>query len=160
MMNNKYDVIISNDTMYFYDHLEVHKKIITSFYKVLKENGVLILNLPALKICSGIHDVAVGGRYRFTKKDIKNFIDKDSFCIQKALYWPLLVSPIIIIVRIMQRVQLKLCGDNIKIKSDIDLPPKWLNYFLYNLIQFENLFFLKKLFASSLFFVLKKFDSF
>jgi len=158
--NNKYDVIISNDTMYFYDQMEIHKKIIISFYKVLKENGVLILNLPALKICSGIHDVAVGGRYRFTKKDIKKIIDKDSFCIQNALYWPFLVSPIIIIMRTMQRMKLKLYGDKIEIKSDINLPPKWLNCFLYNLIQFEKLFFLKKLFASSLFFVLKKFDSF
>lgn len=155
IMPNNYDVVVSNDTLYFFANSEDQKKVIANFYKVLKKGGIAILNLPAFKVFEGIHDVAVSGQYRFTEKDVKKIVDKNLFCIQSVLYWPFLISPIILILRTIQRLKLKLCK-NIKIKSDIDLPPKWLNYFLYYLIQFENHVFKNKYFASSLFLVVKK----
>lgn len=155
MSSNKYDVIISNDTLYFFSDLDVQKRIISGFYNVLKKNGIIIMNLPAFRLLGGIHDIAVCGRCRFTKGDIRKIINKEQFVLQKALYWPFLLSPVIFIARTLQRIKRRMVK-NIKIESDIDLPPGWLNMFLYNLIKFENAVVKWKPFASSLFLVIKK----
>ena len=44
-----YDVIVSNDTMYFFN-LKEQKSILSEFHKSLNVNGVVILNLPSFNI--------------------------------------------------------------------------------------------------------------
>ncbi|EDZ62258.1 SAM-dependent methyltransferase [Sulfurimonas gotlandica GD1] len=152
--NKLYDVIISNDTMYFFT-LEEQTLILNEFYKSLKHNGIIILNLPSLDIFSGSHDEAVGITKRFNEKMVSSMVDSSKYRIIKKIYWPFLLSPIIFLVRYMQRLQLK-SKKNIEIKSDIDMPSSIVNNILYKIVSFENKFFKKKPFGSSLFLVLKK----
>ena len=62
--DKQYDVIISNDTMYFFDLYE-QQKILNEFYLSLNGGGIIILNLPSFSAFSGIHDKAVGIQKRF-----------------------------------------------------------------------------------------------
>jgi SAM-dependent methyltransferase len=148
------DVIISNDTFYFISEAE-RKKLISDFYKLLRPNGMVLLNLPALKAFRGIHDISVGIGYRFSKKDIKKMIDKGEFSIQRINYWPFFLSPVIYFSRLVQRIKIKM-NKNIKIESDIDLPPEWINKLLYKLTSSENKILRRKPFGSSLFLVLRR----
>ncbi len=148
------DVFISNDTFYFINETE-RKTLINDFYNLLRPNGLIILNLPALKAFRGIHDISVGVNYRFSKKDIKKMVDISKFKIERATYWPFFLSPIIFTSRLIQRIKLK-TNKNIKIESDIDLPSKRMNDLLFKLTQTENNIFRKKPFGSSLFLVLKR----
>jgi len=148
------DVIISNDTFYFISAGE-RKVLISDFHKILRPNGLVILNLPALKAFRGIHDISVGINSRFSKKDLSEMIDTAKFKVFRATYWPFFLSPLIFISRFFQRMKL-LMIKNVVIKSDIDLPPDWLNNFFYKLSVFENNTFRHKAFGSSLFVVLKK----
>jgi SAM-dependent methyltransferase len=148
------DVIISNDTFYFITEAE-RKQLISDFYKLLRPNGIVLLNLPALNAFRGIHDISVGIGYRFSKKDIKKMIDKEEFSIQRVNYWPFFLSPIIYFSRFFQRIKLKM-NKNIKIESDIDLPPDWINKLLFKLTRCENNIFRRKPFGSSLFLVLRR----
>jgi SAM-dependent methyltransferase len=148
------DVIISNDTFYFINETE-RKKLIQDFHNLLRPNGLVILNLPALKAFRGIHDISVGVNYRFSKRDIKKMINPSQFKILRATYWPFFLSPIIFITRFFQRIKLKI-NKNAKIESDIDLPPKEINNLLFKLTRIENAVFKNKPFGSSLFLVLKK----
>jgi SAM-dependent methyltransferase len=148
------DVIISNDTFYFINETE-RKTLIQDFHNLLRPNGLVILNLPALKAFRGIHDISVGVNYRFSKRDIKKMINPSHFKIIRATYWPFFLSPVIFITRFFQRIKLKI-NKNTKIESDIDLPSNIINNLLFKLTQIENKILYKKPFGSSLFLVLKK----
>ncbi|OGC04150.1 hypothetical protein A2276_06015 [candidate division WOR-1 bacterium RIFOXYA12_FULL_43_27] len=150
-----YDVVVSNDTLYFYADPAEHRKIVWGFCEVLRKGGILVLNLPAFNLFGGIHDIAVGGKYRFTKRDIKHLFDSSSFQVQTCIYWPLFLSPAIFIIRSLQKIKLRLLK-NMEIKSDIDLPSAWTNNLLYKIVSFENFICKWKPFGSSLFVVAKK----
>ena len=151
---NKYDVIISNDTMYFFNNKE-QKNILDEFYKSLNTNGLVILNLPSFDSFKGIHDKAVGIQKRFTYPMVVSMVDTSKYEIIEKKYWPFLLSPVVFFVRSVQRVVLTV-NKNIKIKSDISIPTSFVNKILFYLVRFENNLFTKKPFGSSLFLVLRK----
>lgn len=152
--DKKYDVIISNDTMYFFS-LDEQKKILDEFYKSLNYNGIVILNLPYSNIFSGMHDKAVGIQQRFTQKMINDMIDFSKYGIVRKAYWPFILFPIILLTRSFQKLKLFLDKD-IEIKSDIDMPSNWVNNILYQIVKNENKYLSKKPIGSSLFLVLKR----
>ncbi|MDD3013265.1 MAG: class I SAM-dependent methyltransferase [Candidatus Gastranaerophilales bacterium] len=152
---NTYDVVISNDTFYFVEGIENKIKVLDSFYNVIKDNGIIIINLPALDIFRGTHDIAVGIKNRFNLKDINNFINKDKFLVRKIIFWPFLLSPIIFFLRLTQRIKFKIFK-SCKITSDIETLPAFLNQILYCITEFENKFIKHKPFGSSIFLVLEK----
>ena len=150
-----YDAIFSCDTLYYLSKEEVYI-FLENCHKLLNENGLLVLNIPALEIFSGIHDVAVGIQHRFTRKDVFDFIDGEKYEVKQYEYWPFITSPLIFLVRILQRMKLYFVPATM-IKSDVKLPPKLLNWFLFIICSFE-LKYLAKIapFGSSIFLVLKK----
>ena len=148
------DIIISCDTFYFFTK-EEQAEILRKFHKILKQNGLVILNLPALKIFRGIHDKAVGIKDRFNKKIAKSIIDPNMFTINKMTYWPFSLSFLIYLTRLQQRIIMKF-NPNYTVQSDISLPPKLLNGFLLLLIRLENIILKYKPFGSSIFVVLRK----
>ena len=72
-------------------------------------------------------------------------------------YWSFILSPLILLVRFIQRVQLKLNLIELKnIKSDVTVPSNFVNNLFYRIVKFEESLFRKGIFGSSLFMVLKK----
>ncbi len=152
--NELYDVIVSNDTMYFFN-LKEQQEILDVFYKSLNSGGIIILNLPSFSFFRGTHDKAVGIKKRFSKAMISDMIDFTQFDIVQKRYWPFLLSPLIFFIRFFQRLRFYL-NKNMKIDSDIDVPDNFINKLLYRIVSFENTVFNEKPFGSSLFLVLKK----
>ena len=149
---NTFDIIISNDTFYFFT-FEEKKEILKNFYKILNKDGLVILNLPALNSFSGVHNEAVGIKNRYSKRDLNLFIDESYFYLKNVQFWPILLSPIIFFMRFIQRLKMK--KSDYKIVSDLNLPPKLINSLLYYLTKFEISLNLRIPFASSMFIVLK-----
>jgi SAM-dependent methyltransferase len=153
---NYADIIISNDNFYFLSEDE-RKEAACQFHKILKPGGIVILNIPAFAIFRGIHDKSVGITYRFSKKDIWTiFEEKDFLCIQ-SFYWPFVLFPFIFFVRLFQRIKMRLYPATL-IKSDIALPAKLFNTFLFKAISAERKLLPGKfkLIGSSLFLVMEK----
>ena len=150
----RFDVIISNDTLYFLQRDEIGR-FMNACSDLLNQGGLLICNLPAMEAFSGTHDVSVGIRQRFSKRDIKKYFSDDRFGMIKVIYWPLLLSPVIFIVRAAQRVKTRLFPDAI-IHSDIDLPPVLINRVLALICRLDIKYLSSRPFGSSLFLVLKK----
>lgn len=150
------DVIISNDTFYFFD-MEWCAKIIKQCYQVLRPNGLLILNLPACNAFRGIHDISVGIKHRFTKNDVCILFSNGKFNIIKRIYWPFLLSPIIYLKRLRQRIKMRI-NPSFEVCSDIDMPRGFLNSFLAGITSLENRIFPVKPFGSSIFLVAQKSD--
>ena len=149
-----FDVIISSDVLYFLSKSD-QQIVLSDFYNLLKKNGIVILNLPALKAFGGIHDKAVGIEHRFNKNDIEILIERTHFQLKYFTFRLFLLSPLVYFERLIQRIKIKLLK-NVKIESDIDLPPKIINNLLYRICNFEKNNIRKAPFGSSIFCVLEK----
>ena len=148
------DVIVSNDTLYFLDDQE-RIDLMGSTSKVLRPGGLFILNLPALQPFRGIHDLSVGVKHRFAKQEVYRLFDPSQFQIVRSIYWPSLLSPGIYIVRLVQRIKMRM-NPSFDLRSDIDLPKHWVNLLLTGITRFENRWVPTKPFGSSLFLVAKR----
>lgn len=147
------DVIVSNDTLYFLNNDE-QKSFIDSCHSILKNKGILIINVPALNIFKGMHDRSVGINDRFDSRKINKLFSETKFSMT-YLYWPFFLSPIIASIRLSQRVKMYF-NKKIEIKSDIDMPPLYINKLISILLSVENKIPIKPPFGSSLFIVAKK----
>jgi SAM-dependent methyltransferase len=149
-----FDVVISNDVLCYLDE-EQARSTLLKVHAVLKPGGVFMGNLPAFKAFGGIHDISVGIRKRYTRGEFMELVDPGQFEAVSMLYWPFFLSPIVFVARFLQRIKIRF-DRNLEIKSDIDLPPRWINQFLLHIVSFENSVFKKKPWGSSLFFVIRK----
>lgn len=151
---NSTEVLISNDTFYF---LKADEKLsfLNQCDSVLTDNGLLLLNLPALRAFEGIHDIAVGIKHRFNKIEMRDLFSRSAFKIQASLYWPFLLAPVIYLTRLYERRELRM-HPNLVARSDNKLPLPALNRLLYSIVDFENRMLRKKPLGSSLFLVAKK----
>lgn len=153
----KFDVIICNDVFYCLDKIQIFNAL-QNLQALLEPNGILLSNNNAFNIFYGTHDIAVGGKWRFTRKDFQEFTAKTSLKIQYYSYWTWVLSPLVLAVRISQQIQLKLGFiDTSKLVSDVSVPPDWLNVFFYKMVKIEEKILRKGFFGSSLFLRIEKY---
>lgn len=152
-----FDIVVSNDVLYQFDDKDISSAF-DSIFKVLKPGGVFISNNNAFSVFWGTHDIAVGSKRRFVLTDFQHFLSKEKgLKIVKHTYWSILLSPLILSVRLLQRLQLALGlikPENVK--SDVSLPSDFMNKLFYGICDFERKNFKKSPFGSSLFLVMKK----
>lgn len=150
-----YDVIVNNDTLY---HLSIYQR--TVFFKsclnLLKPNGIMILNVPALNAFKGNHDFAVGITERFSKSTLVPFIQSTGFEVARSQYWPFVLSPIIWATRATQKFQRNVSKPTDGYRSDLGLPHLTINKILQALCACEGTSGIKPPWGSSLFLVLTK----
>lgn len=151
-----FDVIINNDVLYqFEDNIIIQS--IKNLERKLKNNGLLISNNNAFDIFYGTHDIAVGGKQRFTKADFGNYLAQTGLRILNYSYWSLFLSPLILSVRLIQQFQLKFNLINLaNIKSDVHVPGNFVNNTLYKIVKIEERLLKNGGFGSSLFLVIGK----
>jgi SAM-dependent methyltransferase len=149
--NQKFDVIICNDVFYCLDKTQIINAL-NSIETLLKPNAIFLSNNNSFNIFYGTHDIAVGGKWRFTQKDFQEYTSKTSLKIQYYSYWTWVLSPLVLAIRISQQIQLKFgLIDTSKLVSDVSVPPDWLNETLYKMVKIEEKILRKGFFGSSLF---------
>ena len=67
--------------------------------RVLRPNGLLILNLPAFPFLHSPHDEAVMTARRFRKKEIRSLLAENGFAIRRLTYWTTLLFPLAVLAR-------------------------------------------------------------
>ena len=145
------DVIVSNDTLYFLDR-DQQVSVVRQCAAILRPGGLLILNVPALRAFSGIHDLSVGIRERFSRDDTARLLGGPSFEVVRECYWPFVLSPLIYAARAAQRRRMRR-NPGFEVQSDSSLPPRWINKALLAVVRAENRLLSRKPFGSSLFLV-------
>lgn len=148
------DVLISNDTFYFFT-FEDQREITDAVSRLLRKDGLLIINIPALKAFRGIHDIRVGISERLSDKDIPKIYDKAKYNRVEKIYWPFFLSPVIWLTRYIQRMKIKTLK-RVSVESDVKDEGGILNSVLYSMTNLENNLLRRKPFGSSLLLVLKK----
>ena len=105
--SQKFDVIICNDVFYCLNKTQIINAL-QNIEILLNSNSIFLSNNNAFNIFYGTHDIVVGGKWRFTLKDFQEFTSNTSLTIQYHSYWTLILSPLVLLVRISQQIQLKL----------------------------------------------------
>jgi len=145
-----FDTIICNDVLCYFTMEEI-PPIIEGFKSLLKPGGLLIMNNPAHAAFAGNHDVAVGIVTRFNPLALKRVVVSCQLSVVSYSCWPFLLSPMIFLVRKLQRR--KSGGE---VVSDVSMPPFWLNNLLYSICKLEMKIFSRAPWGSSVFIVARK----
>lgn len=127
-LDQKYDVIMLVDVLYFFCESD-WRRITDKMNTLLNSDGIVLMNLPAFKGFSGSHDIAVGIKRRFEKRDIRKIFTLNRYKILNIIYWPFFLSPMIYLVRRLQKMMMRVFNYNKGI-SDIKLPVPFINKIL------------------------------
>lgn len=153
----QFDVIICNDVLYCLDKIQIANAL-QNISSLLTVEGIFLSNNNAFNIFYGTHDIAVGGKWRFTLKNFHEFLQNTPLQIQHHSYWTWVLSPLVLTIRIFQQIQLKLgMIDSSKLVSDVSVPPIWLNESFYKMVKIEEKILRKGFFGSSLFLRMEKY---
>jgi SAM-dependent methyltransferase len=152
LFDEKFDIIICNDVLYQFNNESI-TGILQGLFSRLKDEGMIISNNQAFDIFSGTHDIAVGSQQRFTISKIKNlvFTSNPNYNIVYSNYWSLFLSPLILLIRLTQKLKLLFNFVDLNtLKSDVNTPIPLINNFFYKLSKLEEFLIKKSPFGSSL----------
>lgn len=153
----QFDVIICNDVFYCLAKIQITNAL-QNISALLNTDGIFLSNNNAFNIFYGTHDIAVGGKWRFTRNDFQGFLQNTPLQIQNYSYWTWMLSPLVLSLRTFQQIQLILgLIDTSKLVSDVSIPPIWLNELFYKMVKVEERILRKGFFGSSLFLSAKKY---
>ncbi len=151
--NESYDVIVCLDVLY-HSGIINDLAVVEKFYYGLKEDGILIINLPAFAYLKRAHDTMVHTKKRYRKNPFVKKLKNIGFSIVNSGYRMPHVYFIILITKLFLKN-----GKKNESKSDLKELAGWLNYLLCIFGKFENWWFSRGFsfpVGSSLFIVAKK----
>ena len=133
---NKYDVISCIDVLYCFPDEKI-VEILKWMGSALNPNGIIIVNNNAFNAFKGGHDIALGIKKRFTKKELVQIVGAAGLRFKYNKFWNFLPSPLIFLFR---KTQLALLAIGVlkpnTIKSDVNMPSAWVNSFFYKTMKF------------------------
>jgi SAM-dependent methyltransferase len=104
---------------------------LAEFRRVLRPGGTLVVNLPAFQWMSSAHDARVHNTRRFSAGQARALLLAAGFTAVRARYWNALLFPLMV-------VQRKVLARNAGHRSDVALPPPWLNQGLHAVTSLER----------------------
>jgi len=131
---NTFDVVTCLDVLY-HQNVEVDLAL-QSIRPLLRDDGLLVINVPAIPSLAGNHDIQVEGARRFLKLQLRQLLQNNQYKIENLQYWNTFLAPVIWLVRFMQRTFPTLSRKHMT--SEVKLPSKFLNQCLLNLLCIED----------------------
>ena len=149
-----YDIIVCLDVLN-HQGIKNDTEIVKRFYSSLKEEGILIINLPAFESLRRGHDFVVKTARRYTRKRIEDIMRKGGFSVYKTTYrLPLLF----ILIKLIKTLQIFM-KSSFREKSDTQHLSKIINNLILMIVRIENLMLksnINMVFGSSVFAVAKR----
>ncbi|WP_228455031.1 class I SAM-dependent methyltransferase [Polaribacter haliotis] len=133
-LNNKFDIIIASDCL---EHLKDDEKAIKNWNSLLKDNGKLIVFVPAYNWLWSNHDEVNMHYRRYINKDLKNLLENNNLKIIKKSYWNFTLLPAVAIYRFLSNN----IGSKKESTGDISKINPVINTSLLSLLTLENRFF-------------------
>ncbi|WP_395740816.1 class I SAM-dependent methyltransferase [Prosthecobacter sp.] len=117
-----FDAVLSLDVLY---HTGVdEKQALAEMRRVLRPDGLLVMNLPAFEGLRGSHDVAVHGARRYAAGQVRSLLERSCFAVEKVHYWNAWLFLPLLLWRQMSRLAAGPARGNV---SDLKLTPAWMN---------------------------------
>jgi SAM-dependent methyltransferase len=131
---DRYDVIISSDVI-SNRGVKDDAAVLKLFYKALKPDGILILNLPAFEVLFRVHDAAIFGKRRYRKKYFLRQLKELGFRIKRASYRLPPLFFFILLKKLLFERNAAAAGTE---DSDLKPLPRFLNGLLLWMHRLEN----------------------
>lgn len=117
--DDSFEIVLSLDVLY---HQQVDEtRTMAEMVRVLKPDGLLILNLPAHECLRGSHDAAVCGARRYNSCHVAEMLAAHNMSLTMSYHWNAWLFPILLCWRSWSRH----CQTSAK--SDLSMPPSYLN---------------------------------
>ncbi len=117
-----FDVVLSLDVLYHAGVIE--KRALAEMGRVLRPDGLLVVNLPAFDGLRGSHDVAVNGARRFASCQVRTLLEHSSFDVEMIQYWNAWLFLPLLVWRQLSRMKSEHGAAH---GSDLKLTPAWMN---------------------------------
>lgn len=83
-LRDKFDIIVCGETL---EHIENDQKVVSSFYKKLKQKGVCVITVPADMDSWDINDDFSSHYRRYGRSHIVKLFESENFKVVKVLLW-------------------------------------------------------------------------
>lgn len=113
-----FDAVLCLDVLYHTDVAE--QRALAEMGRVLRPQGLLLLNLPAMAALRGAHDEAVGGARRYEVCQVRELLSGASFDLEMIHYWNAWLCLPLLLWRQLSRLKKRRA-------SDLSLAPEWMN---------------------------------
>ena len=130
---NTFDVIIASDSL---EHLKDDQKALHNWNKVLKENGIIIVYVPAYMFLWSEHDDINYHFRRYTRKELVRKMHTEQFLIIKSGYWNMGIFLPTALVRLLQKLKKK--NPSEPKQDQLIALPNVLTMMLVGWMKFEN----------------------
>jgi 2-polyprenyl-3-methyl-5-hydroxy-6-metoxy-1,4-benzoquinol methylase len=148
-MTNRYKMIWLFDVL---EHLDDDQAFLHNALKCLKNDGYLLINVPAFHLLYSRYDKTIGHYRRYQKKQMKNLIETEGLKILEMNYWGVFFFPLLL----LRSVFLVFVKKSKLTKIGFNMPSKLLNTIFIKLMNIELNLFKNPLFGTSLFVVVQK----
>lgn len=129
--SDSFDIALSFDVL---NNLPDDRTGFQEIGRVLRHGGIFILNLPANQFLYGKHDRAIGGRRRYSRKQVEARLAEAGMKVERSTYLNTLLFPPAAVVRLLNRNRGQVVQEA---HSDLTPPPAPLNRFLAQTMSLE-----------------------
>jgi SAM-dependent methyltransferase len=98
-----FDCVTSFDVLY-HRWVEDDRAAVRELARVLREDGVLLVRVPALKMLWGAHDEAVHSRHRYTAGEVRTLLEDAGLRVERVTYANSFLFPVLALRRGLDRL--------------------------------------------------------
>lgn len=99
---NMFDTTLVLDVI---EHIEDDQKVVDEMFRVLRPGGEAIITVPGLPFIWSEHDSGQGHKRRYTRRRLVKLAQKAGFKVEFISYFNFILSPIIIMIRLIGRLK-------------------------------------------------------
>lgn len=93
-----FDAVICSSVLY-HEWVSDIGGAVREMHRILRPEGVLLINVPAFSFLRSAHDVAVMTARRFRKREVQRLLRRQNFKIRRLTYWTTFLFPLAIAAR-------------------------------------------------------------
>ena len=99
--DNKISLIVSLDVL---EHIDQEYRHLREYHRILKDDGKLLMTVPALPWLWSSHDRANRHRRRYTRNHLKTLLERESWQIERLTYCCTFLFPLIMVIRLISKL--------------------------------------------------------
>src|SRR5437762_11480805 len=96
--DSSFDAVICSSVLY-HQWVRNLQDALREFRRVLRPNGLLLINVPAFRSLHSAHDEAVMTARRLRKNELGQLLLENGFAIRRLTYWTTLLFPVAVLAR-------------------------------------------------------------
>jgi SAM-dependent methyltransferase len=131
--HNAFDVVTALDVL---EHVDDDLKALDQLRRIMKENALLVITVPAYGFLWSEHDEALHHRRRYAASELRNKLTRAEFEVERISYYITILFFPILFMRFLQSIFKK----SVHAKTSHIILPRWLNSFLVWILAVERFF--------------------